>query len=140
LPGLAADWGITLGEVYAGATEAYVVAAGDDAVLKVLVPNPTGKVGNDAGPGWKLVDPDGQLAEREADLGVLMREDLDELMAGDPYERARWLAQRTGTDAAAIWDWGLVERMSYGLSLVQNGKEKFGRISLEPADRIAVAG
>lgn len=93
-----------------------------------------------AGQGFKLVDPDGQLAEREADLGVLMREDLDELMAGNPYERARWLALRTGTDAVAIWDWGLVERMSNGPSLLQNGKEKFGRMSLDAADRIAAAG
>ena len=57
--------------------------------------------------GWKLVDPDGLLAEAEYDLGILMREDPEELH-GDGRERARWLARRTGTDAEAIWEWGVV--------------------------------
>jgi streptomycin 6-kinase len=70
-----------------------------------------------AGDGWKLVDPDGLLAEPEYDLGVLMREDPVELMAGDPWDRAHWLAARTGTDATAIWEWGVVERVSTGLLL-----------------------
>lgn len=39
--------------------------------------------------GFKLVDPDGLLAEPEYDLGVLMREDPVELLAGDPADRAR---------------------------------------------------
>ena len=42
-----------------------------------------------AGAGFKLVDPDGLLAEAEYDLGVLMREDPLELMHGDPRERSR---------------------------------------------------
>ena len=58
-----------------------------------------------AGDGFKLVDPDGVLAEPEYDLGILMREDPVELMAGDPRARARWLARRCGLDAAAIWEW-----------------------------------
>jgi len=33
---------------------------------------------------------------------VLMREDPAELVTGDPYERARWLASRTGLDAPQI--------------------------------------
>ena len=43
-----------------------------------------------AGDGFKLVDPDGLLAEAEYDLGVLMREDPVDLLNGDPFERARW--------------------------------------------------
>ena len=35
----------------------------------------------EAGDGFKLVDPDGLLAEAEYDLGVLMREDPVELLA-----------------------------------------------------------
>lgn len=65
-----------------------------------------------AGAGFALVDPDGLLAEAEYDLGVLMREDPVELMAGDPGDRARWLAARTGLDPVAIWKWGVVERVS----------------------------
>jgi len=64
---------------------------------------------------FKLVDPDGLLAEPEYDLGVIMREDPLDLLDGDPHERARWLAARTGLDPTAIWEWGVVERVSTGL-------------------------
>ena len=39
--------------------------------------------------GFKLVDPDGLLAEPEYDLGIIMREDP---LEGDLHERAGWLA------------------------------------------------
>jgi len=52
--------------------------------------------------GFKLIDPDGLLAEAEYDLGIITREDPVELRHGDPGERARWLACRCGLDAAAI--------------------------------------
>lgn len=47
-----------------------------------------------AGGGFKLVDPDGLVAEAEYDLGVLMREDPLELLRGDPT-RASAVAGRT---------------------------------------------
>ena len=34
--------------------------------------------------GFKLVDPDGLMAEPEYDLGIIMREDPTELMVGGP--------------------------------------------------------
>lgn len=68
----------------------------------------------EAGQGYKLIDPDGLLAEAEYDLGVLLRGAV-ELVQGDPMERARWLAARTGLDATAAWEWGAVERVSSGL-------------------------
>jgi streptomycin 6-kinase len=68
-----------------------------------------------AGAGFKLVDPDGLLAEAEYDLGILMREDPLELMAGDPRTRAHELAALTGLDPVAVWEWGVVERVSTGL-------------------------
>jgi streptomycin 6-kinase len=92
-----------------------------------------------AGDSWKLVDPDGALAEPEYDLGVLMREDLPELMAGDPWDRAHWLAARTGTDATAIWEWGVLERVSNGLTCLRDGLAAAGRLSLAAADTIAQA-
>ena len=49
----------------------------------------------EAGDGFKLVDPDGLLAEPEYDLGIIMREDP---LEGDLHERARWLAHTTGLD------------------------------------------
>jgi streptomycin 6-kinase len=86
---------------------------------------------------WKLVDPDGVLAEPEGDLGVLMREDPLELIQGDPRDRARWLARRTGTDPVAIWEWGTIERMANGLYGLETGLEQHGRDSLAAADRVA---
>jgi streptomycin 6-kinase len=67
------------------------------------------------GGGFKLIDPDGLLAEREYDLGVLMRGDPVELVQDGPAERAHWLARRSGLSATAIWEWGAVERVSTGL-------------------------
>ena len=65
--------------------------------------------------GFKLVDPDGLLAEAEYDLGILMREDPLELLDGGARRRARWLAARSGRDATAIWEWGVIERVSTGV-------------------------
>jgi streptomycin 6-kinase len=92
----------------------------------------------EAGDGtFKLVDPDGYLAEPEYDLGILMREDPVDLMEGDPWDRARRLAARTGLDATAIWEWGAVERVSTGLTLLRIGVEDVGRAMLAVADRVA---
>jgi streptomycin 6-kinase len=86
----------------------------------------------EAGNGFKLVDPDGLLAEPEYDLGIIMREDpLD----GDLRERARWLAERTGRDEDAIWEWGVVERVSTGLLATRVGLQPVGREMLAAADR-----
>jgi streptomycin 6-kinase len=87
--------------------------------------------------GFTLVDPDGVLAEPEYDLAILMREDPVELLEQGPHERARWLADRTGTDATAIWEWGVVERVSTGLLSLSIGMTELGRQMLTAADYIA---
>lgn len=87
--------------------------------------------------GFKLVDPDGLLAEAEYDMGILMREDPVELLAGDPWSRARWLAARTGLDATAIWEWGAVERVATGLLCTRIDLQPVGREMLAAADRVA---
>jgi len=86
---------------------------------------------------YKLVDPDGLLAEREYDLGIIMREDPLELMHGDPGDRARWLAARTGLDLVAIHEWGVVERVSTALLAHTIDLQPIGREMLAAADRIA---
>lgn len=92
----------------------------------------------DAGDGtYKLVDPDGLLAEPEYELSVIMREDPVELMTGDPRDRARWLARRCGLDSTAIWEWGVVERVSTGLVLTEIDLQPVGRQMLAAADHIA---
>jgi streptomycin 6-kinase len=91
----------------------------------------------EAAGGYKLVDPDGLLAEAELDLGIVMREDPVELMHGDPHERARWLARRCGLDATAIWEWGVVERVSTGLLLTKVELQPVGHEMLATADHVA---
>jgi streptomycin 6-kinase len=90
-----------------------------------------------SGDGFKLVDPDGLLAEPEYDLGILMREDPVELLSSDPSTRSRWLARRCGLNAIAIWEWGVVERVSTGLLCTQVGLQPVGREMLATADRVA---
>ena len=87
--------------------------------------------------GFKLVDPDGLLAEPEYDLGILMREDPVDLLRADPHARARWLAHRTGLDAVAIWEWGAVERVSTGLLCTRVDLQPVGRDMLAAAERVA---
>lgn len=96
-----------------------------------------------AGGAWKLVDPDGMLAEPEYDLGIIMREDpvelLDDIEAGDPRRRARQLAAWSGCDERAIWEWGVVERVSTGLLCVEIDLQPVGSQMLAAADRLAAA-
>ncbi|MEV8321040.1 aminoglycoside phosphotransferase family protein [Streptomyces sp. NPDC059900] len=87
--------------------------------------------------GFKLVDPDGLLAEAEYDLGVLMRGDPVELLAGDPLERARWLAARTGLDPVATWEWGVIERVKTALLCTQIHLQPLGRDTLRTAEAVA---
>jgi streptomycin 6-kinase len=88
----------------------------------------------ESGDGFKLVDPDGLLAEPEYDLGIVMREDpLD----GDLRRRALWLAERTALDADAIWEWGVVERVSTGLLGTRVNLQPTARQMLAAADEVA---
>jgi streptomycin 6-kinase len=87
--------------------------------------------------GFKLVDPDGLLAEPECDLGVIMREDPLELLIGDPHARSQWLATRTGCQEPAIWEWGVIERISTGLLCERVGLQPVGRQMLAVADHLA---
>jgi streptomycin 6-kinase len=85
--------------------------------------------------GFKLIDPDGLLAEPEYDLGVIMREDPVEPDKEDPLESARWLALRTGRDTMAIWEWATVERLSTALVCTRLGYEPTGQRLLQAAER-----
>ncbi len=93
-----------------------------------------------SGSGFKLIDPDGLFAEPEYDLGIIMREDPLELLRGDPMNRARDLADMTGLDPLAIWEWGVVERVSTGLLLTQIDRQPIGRQMLAAADAVVDVG
>lgn len=86
--------------------------------------------------GFKLVDPDGLLAEAEYDLGILMRGDPIELLAGDPLDRAHWLAARTMLDPIATWEWGVIERLSTGLLCTQIHLQPLGQDTLQAAEAV----
>lgn len=78
----------------------------------------------------KLVDPDGLVGERAYDLGILLRE----LEAPRGRERCSLLANMTGVDGDAIWEWGFVERVSTGLLCLDIGARGTGRRMLGIAD------
>ncbi|HSS74524.1 MAG TPA: aminoglycoside phosphotransferase family protein [Gaiellaceae bacterium] len=87
----------------------------------------------EAADGFKLVDPDGLLAEPEYDLGIIMREDP---LEGDLRQRAGWLAARTGLAEDAIWEWGVVERVSTGLLGTRVSMQPIARQMLDAAERL----
>lgn len=88
---------------------------------------------------YKLVDPDGLFAEPALDLAIPMREYNPELLAGEAVSlglaRCRRLAELTGLEARAIWQWGFMERVSTGLHLIQLGLEQWGQETLLIAER-----
>jgi streptomycin 6-kinase len=75
--------------------------------------------------GFVLIDPDGFLAEHAYDLGVVLRDWCEQLLAGDSVALARrycrLLADESGVDEAAIWEWGFIERVSSGLYMLSLG-------------------
>ena len=89
-----------------------------------------------AGASFKLIDPNGVLAEAEYDLGTVMRGDPVELLEADPQDRALWLAARTGLDATAIWEWGVVHRMQTGLHCTEIDVQPLGRQTLAAIEAV----
>lgn len=71
---------------------------------------------------FKFIDPDGLIAEPAYDLGVLMREWVDEL-ANNPveigYKRSIFLGELTDTEPMAIREWGYIQAVATGLLLME---------------------
>ena len=82
---------------------------------------------------FKLVDPEGVVAEREYDLGVIMRNAPGD---DDLHERADWLAAATGCDRTAIWEWGTAERVLSGLWCRVVDHQPHGDKQLADAERL----
>lgn len=91
-------------------------------------------------PRCKFVDPDGMFAEPASDLAPIMRDWSGELLAGDTaglaLARCDLLAELTGVERRAIWQWGFVERVSTGLVLLGIGMHAEGAEMLAVADRL----
>ncbi|GAA3090786.1 aminoglycoside phosphotransferase family protein [Streptomyces rectiviolaceus] len=106
--------------------------------LRVVTP----RAGADA--GFVFVDPDGFLADPAYDLGVVLRDWCAELRGGDRAAAGglirsycALLADRTGVDQRAIWEWGFLERVSTGLYALDFGAEELGRPFLDTAELLA---
>ena len=99
-----------------------------------------GDVQTDGPLRYKFVDPDGLFAEKACDLAVAMRDWSEALLAGDTLRLARdrcaLLATLTGVEERAIWQWGLMERVSTGLHMMEIGMKTEGLATLAVAERI----
>src|SRR4051794_23890681 len=82
---------------------------------------------------FRLIDPEGVMAEPEYDLGVLMRNAPGE---DDLPERADWLAAQTGCDRTAIWEGGTAERVLSGLWCRVVDHQPHGDKQLDDAERL----
>ncbi|MDW3219113.1 MAG: aminoglycoside phosphotransferase family protein [Acidimicrobiales bacterium] len=89
------------------------------------------------GDEWVLIDPDGLFMAPAYDLGIIMREDPEEQLSGDPRDRSRRLAALTGVDETAVWEWGVVERVATGLTARSIDLEPVATTMLAVADRLA---
>jgi streptomycin 6-kinase len=93
--------------------------------------------------GFKFVDPDGALAEPAFDLAIPMREWGAMPRGGDLVELGRrrcgLLSRFTGSDFEPIWQWALIQCVSNGLSLRQNGLAGPASVQLAMADAWAAA-
>lgn len=100
--------------------------------LRVLAP----RAGAPA--GYVFVDPDGFLADPAYDLGVVLRDWCQHLLAGDAVALAHHycalLSAETGIAEDAIWEWGFLERVSTGLYALEVGAEDLGRPFLQTAE------
>lgn len=83
---------------------------------------------------FKLVDPEGLRAEPACDLGTIVRCNPD--FGDDLWARTQRLAERTGVDTTAIWEWGTIHRVVSGLYSRSIGYQPFGDLLLAEADRI----
>ncbi len=87
----------------------------------------------------KFVDPDGLIAEPAYDLAIPMRDWSEQLLDGDALKlglaRCDLLAELTGVNHQAIWQWGFIERVSTGLTLLQIGMDSEGVAMLAVADQ-----
>ncbi len=90
-----------------------------------------------SGDGYKLIDPDGIFYEKAYDLGVLMREWVEEYER-DPLkkgkQRCAFLHRLTGVPEQAIWEWGYLQTVSTAFVLLKIGQEKTGQSMLHVAE------
>jgi streptomycin 6-kinase len=87
--------------------------------------------------GYRLVDPDGICVDPTYDLGVIIRDDPLEIPAARVWHRAYSLARSVGVDPMAVFEWGIIERISTGLLCTEIDLQPIGRELLDVADELA---
>lgn len=117
--------------------ERAVLIHGDAHARNVLLkPHPVGD-----GTSFRLIDPEGLRSEPAHDLGVVLRDGNEDLLASDTAataaERCRQVALLTGVNGQAIWQWAFIERVSTGLFLFELGHRHEARPYLAVADRLS---
>jgi streptomycin 6-kinase len=86
---------------------------------------------------FKFIDPDGIVCEPEYDMGVLMREWIDELFPDcqkQTNHRADFLAEITGLNKVSIYHWGLIQFVATGLVLYGANQVDEAKRMFEVAD------
>lgn len=86
---------------------------------------------------FKLIDPDGAIYEKSYDLGVLMREWMDDYTQNPVQkglERCEYLHRMTKVNKQAIWEWGFLQSISTGLLLLKIGQANDGKKLLKTAE------
>ena len=91
--------------------------------------------------GYVFVDPEGFLCEPAYDLGVVLGDWNEELLAAAgplalAHDYCQLLARESGLDEAAIWEWGFLERVSSGLYIWAYGAREYGQPFLTTAQRL----
>ncbi len=88
---------------------------------------------------FKLVDPDGYFMEPAYDMGISMREWIDEYLAGDAVKigraRVAHLNALTGLPEVPIWQWGFIEVISTALVYSQLGEAESAAPYFDLAER-----
>ena len=90
----------------------------------------------------RLIDPVGIYAEPAYDVAMSMRGyKLSRALAKNPahlaQKRCAWLAELTGVDERAVWQWGLLMRVIHGLRMKQRGMEHKAAFLLGMANALA---
>jgi len=106
-----------------------------------LLAVPTPRAGAES--GYCFVDPNGFIADRAYDLGVVLRDWNSVLKSGTARAKLERycgvVADHSGVDATRIWEWAFIERVSSGLYVMAIGSPAVGRPFLESAELLVDA-
>lgn len=91
--------------------------------------------------GFVLLDPDGFVGDPAYDLGVALRDWCPDLLASTTpadllADHCHVLAHEADADAAAVWEWGYLERVSTGLHVLALGADDQARPLLQTAQAL----